>query len=212
MDEILYARMFRQAELHPGGNRCTFPLNSAVNQMEPASAVEIVSLSEVPAMLDVVAEWYYGAWGREDGLTLEVEQQTLRASLVGTGLPRTYLAFAHGSAIGAVQLKLGEMPQLPGYVHWLGAVYVAPSARGRGVAQSLVHHAVEQARAQGIQRLYLQTEDLTGGLYARCGWAAVSFAESHGKRVLVMERRLDVNGSFGSNPLRDSVQFGVQCL
>lgn len=170
--------------------------------MELSVGVEIVPLAALPSAATTVAGWYHDAWGREDGLLLEVEQRRLHQSLAGTNLPATFLALVDARLVGSAQLKLHEMSQLPQFVYWLGSVYVAPEARGGGVAGALVNFVAEQARLQGVERLYLQTEDMTGGLYHRHGWGPVSVAESHGKRVLIMERRLGPNNSSNPMPLR----------
>ncbi len=82
------------------------------------------------------------------------------------------------------------MQAFPQYEHWLGSVFVADSHRGRGLASNLVDAAVALARQKGVRDLYLQTEALDGGLYARLGWQPICEADSHGYHVLVMVRRL----------------------
>jgi len=42
----------------------------------------------------------------------------------------------------------------------------------------------------GISKLYLQTESLDGGLYARLGWKPVVESDTRGFPVLVMVRGL----------------------
>jgi len=172
--------------------------------MKLASTVEIRPLAQNLSALPMVAAWYYEAWGCADGLTLDMEQRKLGESLAGSSFPETYLALAQERLMGVIQLKLQEMPQLPHFVHWLGSVYVDPLARGGGVARALVNYAAEQATLRDIHQLYLQTEDLTGGLYYRCGWAPVSIAESHGRRVLVMVRHSDPQKLISTNLLGKS--------
>ncbi|MFC0716753.1 GNAT family N-acetyltransferase [Luteimonas padinae] len=137
-------------------------------------------------------------------MSLEVEHRKLTRSFTGKSFPYTYLALVDGQLIGAAQLKLQEMKEFPALAHWLGNVYVVASARGTGVAQALVSHVAAEAQDHGIEKLYLQTEDLSGGLYSRCGWTALTHTQSHGKEVLIMERRLGPNNSFKPNPLRGS--------
>jgi len=42
----------------------------------------------------------------------------------------------------------------------------------------------------GVSELYLQTEALDGGLYARLGWKPLQEADNRSYRVLLMVRRL----------------------
>jgi GNAT superfamily N-acetyltransferase len=172
--------------------------------MELPVAVKIVALADAPSVLPVVAGWYHDAWGREDGVLLETEHLKLAKSLRSESLPATYLALVDGQTAGAAQLKLHEMAQFPALTYWIGSVYVVPWARGRGVAQELVLHAADDAERRGVDTLHLQTEDLTGGLYHRCGWTPLTHTENHGRQVLVMERRLGPNNSFKPNLLRKS--------
>ncbi len=137
-----------------------------------------------------LAQWYHMQWGKEAGLSLEQELQRLNQPQDAGGFPHRIAAFHEGQLIGAVQLKRREMPAFPQYEHWLGSVFVADSHRGRGLASHLVDEAVVQARQKGVRDLYLQTEALDGGLYARLGWQPIREADSHGYRVLVMVRRL----------------------
>lgn len=137
-----------------------------------------------------LAQWYHAQWGRDAGLSLEQELRRLNAPQDAEGFPHLIAAFDGQQIVGAIQLKRREMEVFPEYEHWLGSVYVADSHRGRGLAGGLVERAVVQARSMGIAQLYLQTEALDGGLYARLGWKPLQEADSHGYHVLVMAREL----------------------
>ena len=65
-------------------------------------------------------------------------------------------------------------PSEPGRVI-LVAMFVSPSARGRGVGERLVRAVVDQARADGADDVRLQvveTNDAAARLYQRCGFVA----------------------------------------
>ncbi|MCO7485603.1 GNAT family N-acetyltransferase [Stenotrophomonas maltophilia] len=137
-----------------------------------------------------LAQWYHAQWGRDAGLTLEQELQRLDPPQDAEGFPHLIAAFEDGQVVGAVQLKRREMQTFPQYEYWLGSVFVADSHRGRGLASGLVEQAAAQAARMGVSDLYLQTEALDGGLYARLGWKPVQEADNRSYRVLVMVRRL----------------------
>lgn len=149
-------------------------------RMLPADAPERMQL----------AQWYHAQWGREAGLSLEQELQRLNLPQNAGGFPHLMAAFDGGQLVGAVQLKRREMQAFPQYEHWLGSVFVADSHRGRGLAGGLVEQAAAQAVRMGVTDLYLQTEALDGGLYARLGWKPLQEADNRSLRVLVMVRRL----------------------
>ena len=137
-----------------------------------------------------LARWYHAEWGRDAGLSLEQELQRLNPPQDAEGFPHLIAAFDDGQVVGAVQLKRREMQAFPQYEHWLGSVFVADSHRGRGLAGGLVEQAAAQAVRMGVSDLYLQTEALDGGLYARLGWNPLQEIDNRHYRVLVMVRRL----------------------
>lgn len=146
--------------------------------------------ADAPELLQL-AQWYHTQWGSSAGLSLEEELHRLRKLQDDEGFPRLIAASDDGEIVGAVQLKRREMPAFPQYEHWLGSVFTTAGHRGRGLASQLVQHAAAQAVRMGVSQLYLQTEALDGGLYARLGWQQICEADSHGYRVLVMVRKLD---------------------
>ncbi|WP_049458913.1 GNAT family N-acetyltransferase [Stenotrophomonas maltophilia] len=137
-----------------------------------------------------LAQWYHVQWGRDAGLSLEQELQRLNPAQDADGFPHLIAAFDGEQVVGAVQLKRREMQAFPQYEHWLGSVFVADSHRGRGLAGALVEQAAARAARMGVTDLYLQTEALDGGLYARLGWKPLQEADNRSHRVLVMVRRI----------------------
>ncbi|WP_217145376.1 GNAT family N-acetyltransferase [Streptomyces sp. AC627_RSS907] len=55
---------------------------------------------------------------------------------------------------------------------WLCDVYVAPSARGKGIGTALAGAVREHLRAYGVRRVLLATHD-AHGVYAKLGFAAL---------------------------------------
>lgn len=154
--------------------------------VEQRAMVEFSELTvDAPERLQL-AQWYHAEWGQDAGLSLEQELQRLNRPQDAEGFPHLIAAFDDGQVVGAVQLKRREMQAFPQYEHWLGSVFVADSHRGRGLAGALV----EQAARMGVSDLYLQTEALDGGLYARLGWKPLQEADNRSHRVLVMVRRI----------------------
>ena len=151
--------------------------------------MKITLLAQHPAALPVLARWYYDAWGREAGISLDDELAKLTKALHAT-LPLVLLALDGDEVIACVQVKEREMPQFPELAHWLGGVYVAAHCRGKGVASRLIDEAVALAAGMGISNLHLQTEELSGGLYRQLGWEPLFPALNHGIHVLVMARAL----------------------
>jgi GNAT superfamily N-acetyltransferase len=67
-----------------------------------------------------------------------------------------YLAYLDGEVVGVVSGGLNEAH--PG-TRWLYAMYVAPGARGSGVAHLLVEEVEQWARGEGADALYLHVAE-----------------------------------------------------
>src|SRR6185503_13278459 len=157
--------------------------------------IHIEYLADHPEFVHQIATWYFNQWGHEEpGVSVEKIYERVNSKLNRDQAPITIVALAagHGKPVGAAQLKIREMDIYPDREFWLGGVYVDSAARGQGVAGLLVKKVEEISKQLGIQELYLQTERLSGGLYARLGWMAVEQVDYQGRRVLVMRKDLRV--------------------
>lgn len=149
--------------------------------------MELLLLADAPSAAGVVASWYFDEWCRDSGRF--TQGQVLAKVMAATQVDRAplmVLARQAGEWVGAAELKIREMAIFPEYEYWLGGVYVVEKARGQGVASLLVTEILSRARRAGISKLYLQTENLTGGVYCRHGFKAVEEVNDKGVHVLVM--------------------------
>ena len=153
--------------------------------------MEFKFLADRPEFVPVIAKWYFDEWGSAlPGVTLQQIDDRISAMLNRDRIPVHILAMEGEELLGVAQLKIREMDIYPDKEHWLGGVYVAPSARGRGLASRLVAKALELAKTFHVKTLYLQTERFDGGLYASLGWRPIEKVHYNGIHVLVMENRL----------------------
>ena len=104
--------------------------------------------------------------------------------------PIYIIALEDEKPIGVVALKPTEMKQFPEREYWLGSLFVDRDHRGNGVATLLESEVVKVAKSLSINTLFLQTEALDGGLYARLGWENREVVSYQGIIVLVMEKVL----------------------
>ncbi len=152
--------------------------------------MEFSVLSDLPEAIPQVARWYFDEWGYllEDD-TYERSIERLGAYVEDDQMPVMVLAIEHGEVLGVAQLKLHELEDAyPELENWLGGVYVAEEHRGKGVGARLVERVLEIAPRFGVKKLYLQTEVLDGGLYARLGWKPMEQYQRERLLVLIMER------------------------
>ena len=155
------------------------------------SNVKLQLLSDKPEALDTVADWYYIEWASLfKTKTLQDVKNDLKSYLNVDCMPLIVLALINEKVVGAAQLKYYEMDMYPDYEHWLGGVYVDADYRGDGIAEKIILRILEKAREFNVETIYLQTENLTGGLYARMGWESIEQTHSKGSDVLVMKRHL----------------------
>ena len=154
-------------------------------------SIDLCLLADRVEFIPKIAQWYFDEWGDyAPGNSLEKTVERIKGKLNRACAPLHIVAEENGQPIGVGQLKLREMKEFPELEFWLGSVYVPTACRGRGVASRICAKIAEVARSFGIVKLYLQTEQLDGGLYARQGWQPRERLLVDGVPVLVMSRDL----------------------
>jgi len=148
--------------------------------------IEIACLADHADFIPTLARWHYEQWNYlSPGDSVERRIQVLSQHRCPSQIPTTLVAIYRGRVIGSASLVLHDMSGYRGFSPWLACVYVDPPCRGRGVGSSLVRHAVDKARALGIETLYLYTPDLER-FYARMGWTVLERVEYRGYQQTVM--------------------------
>ena len=148
-------------------------------------------LADRPEFIPLIAHWYFQEWGhKEKSRTLQSEIEKLHSYLNKKSPPLILLATHHEELLGAAQLKYHEMTIYPEKEHWLGGVFVSATHRGRGIATKIITRLISMAKEMNIPKLYLQTVDLSGGLYGRMGWSPLEVVNYREVDVLVMERSI----------------------
>jgi GNAT superfamily N-acetyltransferase len=123
---------------------------------------------------------------------MEKVTEDLHSYLNKEQIPLIVLAVEGDEILGAAQLKYREMDIYPEKEHWLGGVFVSSEYRGKKIASKIVIKLLSIAESLNVKSLYLQTENLNGGLYSLLGWQPLEQVNYHGVDVLVMEKRLSV--------------------
>jgi GNAT superfamily N-acetyltransferase len=150
-------------------------------------------LADNPQAADTVAQWYFDEWASSvPGTTVDDVKRKVAQSTRRHTAPMVVLASEHDVVIGAGELKLHEMDIFPEYQYWLGGIYVDRGRRGNGIGSLLVKQIIDRAIRAGIDTLYLQTESLAGGIYAKLGFCPVKEVNYNGYDVLVM--RAEISG------------------
>lgn len=149
-------------------------------------------LAERPECVPQVIAWWLTVWADRMGTDTPRLEQQLRQSLGREALPVHLLATDAGRPVGTAALKRQELADLyPDRQYWLGSVYVAPEYRRGSIASQLAERVAGLARERELPHLYLQTVNLSGGLYARLGWRPVERFDYRGATTLLMLRELE---------------------
>ncbi|MGS0825766.1 GNAT family N-acetyltransferase [Shewanella sp. 0m-8] len=149
--------------------------------------MEFSLLAEQPSAASTVAKWYFDEWCRDTGrYPLEFVQKNVAAATNIEKAPMLILCHIGNDLVGAAELKIREMDAFPEYEFWLGGVYVRKDFRGHGIGSALVAEALKRALNANIKKLYLQTENLSGGLYTKFGFNHLHQVDSKGVYVTVM--------------------------
>jgi GNAT superfamily N-acetyltransferase len=158
----------------------------------PAMPVEFTFLADRVDAVPIISRWYFGEWGylAQDNSIAQTRDR-IEDYMNRDEIPFILVATNDNDLVAAAQLKYREMADMfPDKEHWLGGVYVAANHRGQGYGSQIIEQIVKMAPRYGVETLYLQTEALDGGLYARLGWTPYAQATNRGLDVLVMERQL----------------------
>lgn len=153
--------------------------------------MDIQYLADRRKAIPKIAAWYFDQWSdRIPENSAEEISRRLEKYLNRDKIPLALVAVDNDSLLGVGQLKYYEMDIYPLKEHWIGGIFVPPEHRGKGIATRLVTRLTDIALTQEVSTLYLQTEQLNGGLYTRLGWKPVERVVYKGQEVLVMKKQL----------------------
>lgn len=151
--------------------------------------ISIVSTSQRPDLVPVVARWLWDLFWRRDGYSLEDTLSAVRESVPVRPMPRTFVLLADDVPIGTASLVAQDLDERPDLTPWLAGVFVEAHARGRGYATHLIAAVEDAARTASIPTLWLYTNSAES-LYARAGWQTVETVQHNGKPYALMKRTL----------------------
>jgi GNAT superfamily N-acetyltransferase len=160
--------------------------------------MHVEPLTGLGHLAPVLAAWHHEEWRHlyaPGAWSLAIATRELERMAAPGSRDQTWVAFEGaardaGALCGSVSLL--ESDGLLGFEHlspWLASLYVAPAARGRGVAAALIDAVLERARAEGHPALYLFTSGQESFWSAR-GWREIARGDAEGHAATVMVRNL----------------------
>ncbi|MEB8288668.1 GNAT family N-acetyltransferase [Klebsiella michiganensis] len=124
-------------------------------------------LYAAPQHASCVTEWLWRAFGA-DALPRAFFASIVEHSQTPGALPITFVAVEGERLLGTVGLWRCDLISRQDLYPWMAALYVAPEARGQGLAGKLQQHVIGYARAQGYSELFLYSA--CRDFYERFGW------------------------------------------
>ncbi|HCT8860062.1 TPA: GNAT family N-acetyltransferase [Klebsiella michiganensis] len=124
-------------------------------------------LYAAPQHASCVTEWLWRAFGA-DALPRAFFASIVEHSQTPGALLITFVAVEGERLLGTVGLWRCDLISRQDLYPWMAALYVAPEARGQGLAGKLQQHVIGYARAQGYTELFLYSA--CRDFYERFGW------------------------------------------
>lgn len=124
-------------------------------------------LYAAPQHASCVTEWLWRAFGA-DALPRAFFASIVEHSQTPGALPITFVAVEGERLLGTVGLWRCDLISRQDLYPRMAALYVAPEARGQGLAGKLQQHVIGYARAQGYTELFLYSA--CRDFYERFGW------------------------------------------
>jgi GNAT superfamily N-acetyltransferase len=152
--------------------------------------ISIVDMRERPHHLGRVARIVHREWWSQTTTPPEVIRNWLKGHLGAEGFPATFLAMYGEELAGFVALHLTEAEDRPAYQPYLGALFVQPEHRSRGIGAALVRSVEARARDLGHAAIYLNAGDACVGLYEGLGWEVIERGYGARRQLSIMRRAL----------------------
>src|SRR3989338_5315815 len=113
--------------------------------------MQFTYLPQNPQIIRQLAEWFYAEWlSSNPQSSIEKMEATLTLRAESNIVPLTLVCLdEEGSLAGSASLTVCDMRSHPELTPWLGSVFVAPSARGQGLASKLCLKIETEAQKLG---------------------------------------------------------------
>ena len=102
----------------------------------------ILPLYAAPQFARQVTDWLWQAFGGE-ALPREFFASIVQHSQTAEALPLTFIAVEGEQLLGTIGLWRCDLISRQDLFPWLAALYVAPAARGQGLAGQLQRHVID---------------------------------------------------------------------
>ncbi|NER60390.1 GNAT family N-acetyltransferase [Pseudomonas sp. MAFF212428] len=143
-------------------------------------------LSHHPHHSNTLAQWLHQQFHYEYADQPLAQWQQAFAQGQTDGSLLSLIALNDNRLLGSASLAREDLPQRPDLGPWLACVFVAPEARGQGIAEALIEGVLAKAKALGHSHLYLHTHD-RADYYHKRGWQHLEPFQAWGKSHWLMQ-------------------------
>ena len=152
------------------------------------TAPVILSLAEHPQLHAAAAAWFSSLWGVPVDAYRESMAAAAAPPAATSGVPAWFVVpDQNGGFAAGIGIIANDFHRRPDLTPNLCALYVRPESRGRGLARTLLDHAVAHLRAHGVADAYLITDHTA--FYEKCGWTFFGTIEENDGNMIRMYHR-----------------------
>lgn len=146
-------------------------------------------LAHHPHHSDTFAGWIHRKFHYEYASQPLADWQREFADGQGNGDWQCLIALEGDQLLGGAALARADLAHRPDLGPWLACVFVDPDARGQGLAERLIEGICAEAKAKGVARMYLHTQD-KHDYYAKRGWTLLENFQAWDQQQWLMVRDL----------------------
>ncbi|VVM42938.1 hypothetical protein PS662_00390 [Pseudomonas fluorescens] len=146
-------------------------------------------LADHPQYSDTFAAWIHHQFQYEYAEQPLADWQREFAEGQANGDWTCLIALDADELKGGAALARADLARRADLGPWLACVFIAPEARGKGLAERLIEGICEKAKSGGVARIYLHTQDQSD-YYAKRGWTVLERFHAWDKEQWLMVRNL----------------------
>lgn len=129
--------------------------------------MEIIEISEKLDLIPAAIEYFWKCWGNKDNYIF-YKDCMMNSLKKENAIPKFYVVLEDGEIIASYAIITNDLISRQDLMPWLACLFVNEDKRGKGIAEKLLNHGLEQTKLKGYDALYLST-DLVN-FYERKGW------------------------------------------
>lgn len=131
------------------------------------------SISDIkgqPQFFAITADRIWRAWWKSQGYDFEFIKGLMEENRTTHNIPVALIAHDGDEFLGTVSLIASDLSSRPDYSPWVAALWVDEPYRSRGIGSTLVTAAIQIARDQQFETVYLGATSDKHEFYVARGW------------------------------------------